>query len=111
VPTFDRDHSQRTQHLRVDDVDDGPRIDSRERALGGSEVELDAACELFWQPAEQEVRVGDRALRPAASVTRRARVRAGALRPDAQSAPRVGPDERAAAGANGVQVDCRKADR
>ena len=46
VPALDRHDSQRTQHLRVDDVDDRRRIDPVERTLGGRAVELDAAREL-----------------------------------------------------------------
>ena len=58
-----------------------------------------------------EVRVGDGRPRPAASVTRGTRIGAGALGPDAERAARVPPDDRAASGADRVQVDGRQAHR
>ena len=58
------------------------------------------------EPAEEEVGVRDRRLRPAAAVAGRARIRSGALRPDAQ-ATRLEPRERAAPRADRVDVDER----
>ncbi len=48
---------------------------------------------------------------PAAAVAGRPRVGAGAPRPDAERPARVAPDDRAAAGTHGVDVDHRKTDR
>ena len=81
------------QHLGVDDVDDGRRIEPRERALRCGDVELDAAGEALRQAAEQQVRIRDRRLRAAAAVAGGARAGAGALWSDAQRATRVAPDE------------------
>ena len=86
VPTLDRDDTQGAQHFRVDDLDDGFRIDAAERALGGGGIELEPAGETRRQAAQQEVGVGHGPRRTAACVARRAGVRPGALRADAQGA-------------------------
>ena len=107
VPALHRDDTQRAQHLRIDDVDDGRRIDSRERTLGSAAIELDAARQPVRQAAEQEIRVGHGRLRAAASVTGRPGIRACTLGPDAERTARIRPDERATAGADRVQIDGR----
>src|SRR2546428_7025866 len=62
-------------------------------------------------PAEHQIGVGDGRLVAAAAVAGRARHRLGAVRPDAQGAAVVDPGDRAAAGADRVDVDDRDADR
>ena len=62
------------------------------------------------EDAEQEVGVGDRRLGPAAPVAGGPGVGAGRARPDAQRAAAVAPPDRAAAGADGVDVDHRQLD-
>ena len=117
-PLLDGDRPHRVRHLRVDDrehplgelgrpePDLAPR--PSERALGRALVERHPAAEEVArvEPAEEEVRVGHGRLRSAAPVAGRARIGAGALRPDAQAA-RLEPGERAAAGADRVDVDER----
>ena len=66
--------------------------------------------ELRVEAAEEEVRVGHGRLRPAAAVASGAGIRAGALRPDSQAAG-LEPRERAAARADGVDVDQGHEDR
>ena len=89
VPALDRDDAQRTQHLRVHDRDDRARVDRRRararRRRGRARRRRRAAPAA--RPSS-EVGVGDRRLRAAAPVARRARVGAGALGADAQRAAR-----------------------
>ena len=82
-----------------------------EGALRGGAVELEPAGQPRRQPSEQQVRVGHRRARPASPVAGRPGVGAGALGPDPQRSARVAPDDRAAAGADGVQVDHRQPHR
>ena len=78
---------------------------------GGRSVELEPAGERAGEAAEHEVGVGDGRLEPAAAVAGRPGIGAGALRADAQRAAAVAPGDRAAACADGLQVDGRQADR
>ena len=111
VAALDRDEPQRAQHLRVDDLDRLGRVDPVERALGRLAVELEPAGQARGKPAEQEVRVGHRRPRPAPPVAGGPGIGAGALGADAQRAARVAPDDRAAARADGLQVDHRQPQR
>ena len=78
-------------------------------ALG---VELDAGQRLVGvEVAEHEVGVGDRRLGAAAPVARGPGLGARRARSDAQRAARVAPADRAAAGADGVDVDHRQRER
>ena len=80
------------------------------RALGRQRqlaAELGAVAEV----AEQQVGVGHRRLLAALAVGGRARVGARRARADAQRAARIGPRDRAAAGADRVDVDHRQLDR
>src|SRR5437660_1237921 len=83
---------------------------ARQRAyglLGCDAVELDSAGErrVRRKAAEQEVRVGDGGQLAAAPVAGWAGVGAGRHRADAQRAARVAPGDRAAAGADRVDVE------
>ena len=110
VATLDGHHAQRTQHLRVDDIDRRLGIDPRERMLRRAAIEHEPARKLGRQPAEQEVRVGDR--RPAARpVTRRAGLRPRTLGADTKCTTGIDPNERTAAGSHRVQVDGRQPNR
>jgi hypothetical protein len=105
VPALDRDDAQRPQHLRVHDLDDLGRIKAFERALGGSPIERYVARQLRGQPPEQQVRIGDGRPSAAPPIAGGPRLRGRALGADSQCPARVPPDERAAAGADGVKVD------
>ena len=85
-------------------------IDLPQRPFGRLAIELEPAREPLRQAAEEQVRVGDRGLAPAAAVARGPRMRSRAPRADAESAAGVDPGDRAAAGADGVQVDGREPD-
>ncbi len=63
------------------------------------------------EPAEHEIGVGDRRLRPAAPETDRTRRRPGALRPNPQQPRLVDARDRAAAGADRVDIDHGHMDR
>ena len=77
-----------------------------DRALGGRDVELHLPAEeiLRIEHAEHEVGVGRRRLGAAAAVAGRARIGAGAARPDAQLAE-FDRGDAAAAGADRIDVD------
>ena len=120
---FDCHHPQRARHLVVRHTDDalgalalaqtevgGQRADRVGRGLA---VERHAARQLgaLVQVAEQEVGVGDRRLGAAAPVAGRTRVGARAARTDAQRAAGVAPADRAAAGADRVDVEHRQGER
>ena len=111
MAAFDRDDPQRAQHLGVDDLDRPGWVQSFERTLGCAHVELHSAGKTLGQTSEQEVRVRHRRHAAAAVVGGRARLRAGALRPDPQRAARIAPDDRASPRADRVQVDGRQVDR
>ncbi len=81
-----------------------------DRALGRVAVEVDPARDLPEQ-AEQQVGVGHRRLLAAVAVGGGAGARARRSRPDAQRAARVAPGDRAAAGADRVDVEHRQRDR
>ena len=84
--------------------------DLRHRAARELGVELHVAAEqaaVRPEPAEQELRVGRRRLLAAAAVAGRARVGARRLRADAEDAAGVDVGDRAAAGADRVDVDHR----
>ena len=75
------------------------------------ELHRTAEEEIRVDAAEHDVGVGRRRRRAAAAVAGRARHRAGALRADAQQSALVDPGDRAAAGADGADVDHRHLDR
>ena len=90
------------------------RAQALERRLGrarASSVSSPPSSAPSAEVAEEQVGVGHRRLLAAAAVGGRARVGARRARPDAQRAARVGPRDRAAAGADGVDVDHRQLDR
>ncbi len=120
---LDGDDAQRPHHLLVGDAQDAfGGLDLIEAQRGGKgadsirgrvRVEGHVAGQLRvgGEPAEQQVGVGDRGLAAAASVGGGPRIGAGRARPDAQGAAAVAPADRAAAGADGVDVDHRQLDR
>ncbi len=110
VAALDRDDAERAQHLRVHDLDHRGRVDAGQRRGRRVAVEHEPAGELRRQPAEQQVRVGH-GRAAAGAVAGGPGIGARALRPDADRPARVETDERAAAGADGVQVDGRQPDR
>ena len=120
---LDQHRAQGTDHVVVGDADDGEgRVghaaaeasgdagDGRVRGVG---VEGHAAAEevVGVEAAEDEIGVGDGGLGAALAVAGGAGCRAGTLRADAQHAALVDPGERAAAGADGADVDHRDLDR
>ena len=83
----------------------GERLDA---GAGGVDVERDLAAEQVRRdPAEDDVGVGDRDLGAALAVAERAGVGAGRLRADLERALGREPGDRAAAGADGDDVDHR----
>ncbi len=116
---LDGHHAQRPDHLGVGDADDplgGLALVEAERVaevrhgrLRRLAIEFDPARDPAEQ-AQQQVRVGDGRLLAAVTVRRRARTRAGAARTDPERAARVAPGDRAAAGADGVDVEHRQRD-
>ena len=80
---------------------------------GGSPVDLQRAAgkEIGIQIAEQQIGVGHGRRGPAASITGRARLRAGAVRPDLEQTDLIATRDAAAAGADLDQFDRRQADR
>src|SRR5256885_16934152 len=91
VAAFDGDDPECAQHLRVHDVDHRSGIETAERTLGCGAVQLDTPGQALRQPAEQEVRIGDRRLGPASSVTGWPGLCGRTLRADAYCAPPVTP--------------------
>jgi hypothetical protein len=77
----------------------------------GVELHPAAEEEVGVDAAEHDVGVGGGGLAAAAAVAGRAGHGAGALRPDAQQPALVDPGDRAAAGADGADVDHRHLDR
>ncbi len=111
VAALDRDDAQRPKHLGVDDADHRVRVDRPHRTLRGVAIEPQAARELLRQPPEQQVRVGHRRQRASVAIAGRTGKGARALGSQAQRPARVDPGDRAAAGADRVQVDGREPDR
>ena len=117
VPALDRDHPQRLHHRVDGDGDDalgrllgGADAERLQGAAGGIDVELEVGGDrrVDGQAAEHEVGVGHGGLLAAAAVAGGAGVGARAVRADAQRAAAVDPRDRAAAGADGVDVDHRQ---
>src|SRR5439155_18623460 len=90
-------------------VDHRRGIDAVELALCRLAIEHEPAWQLGRQPAEQEVRVGDRRAATCA-VARRPRMRTRRFRPDADRPAGVPAHDRAAAGPDRVEVDRRQAE-
>jgi hypothetical protein len=111
VAALHRDEADRAQHLGVRNPHSILGGDLAERRLGGASVELEPARKLIRKPPEQEIGVRHGRPRPAEAIARRARVRPRALRACTQRAPRVPPDDGTPAGADGLEVDRRYADR
>ena len=120
VAALDRHDAQRLNHRVHRDGDDAlggllgrAHAEALERGARGVEVEPQVGGDRRRgrQAAEHEVGVGDRGLLAAAAVAGRAGVGARALRPDAQRPAAVDPRDRAAAGADRVDVDHRQAHR
>ncbi len=120
VAALDRHDAQRLDHRVHRHGDDAlggllgrADVQALERAPRGVEVEPQVGGDRRRgrQAAEHEVGVGDRGLLAAAAVAGRAGLGARALRPDAQRPAAVDPRDRAAAGADRVDVDHRQAHR
>ena len=103
--------AERAHHLGVDDFDHCGGIELAERTRRGIGVQHDAARQLGGQAAEQEIRVGHRRALATEAVAGGAGSRACALRPDAQRATGVQPDDRAAARPDRVHGERRESDR
>ena len=86
------------------------RLDRRPSAL---DIERKRAAEEEFgiETAERQVRVRHRRLRAAAAITDRPRTRAGAARTDDEAPARLDRGDRAAAGADGADLDHRQAHR
>ncbi len=122
-PALDAHHAQRAQHLRLGDPHDALRArrhlevelarQARDRVVRRVAVERQLARQrrVLEQPAEQEVGVGHGRLAPAASVAGGAGIGARRGRPHAQRAAGVAPGDRAAARADGVDVERRQRQR
>ena len=93
--------SQPVAKLGLEDLTDARQID-----IARNRFQL-----VDIKPAKQHVGIGNGRLCPAAAITDRARVRAGALRPDLQKAGLVDPCDRSATGADGADIDHRHMDR
>jgi hypothetical protein len=117
-PALDRDAADQVGHLRVDDLDhrrgrllrrQPERLrDRRERLERGVGVEPDPSAEevVRVQPAQHEIRVGDRRFVAARPVARRSGHCAGAARTDLEHAGLgLDPGDAAAAGADRGDVD------
>ena len=120
---LDGHHPQRPDHLRVRDAADPlgalaqpePELlaEPADRVACRARVELDRARQrrAGAEQAEDDVGVGHGRRLAAVTVGRRPRARAGRARADPQRAARVAPGDRAAAGADGVEVEHRQRDR
>ena len=122
VAALDRDDADAAHDVGVRDAQDAGRrrhqrrcraarrCGSRSalRAASGSSCRLPPSRVSPSEPAEHEIGVGDGRPRAAAAVAGRARHGFGARRPDAQRAAVVDPGDRAAARADGVDVDDRQ---
>ena len=109
-------------HVRVDDLGDalggGEALgakrarDTVHRHLCGASVEGDAAAEKIAgiEKAEDDVGVGHRRAVAAFAIAGRAGIGAGALGPDVQDSARIDRRDRAAAGAQRVDVEARQRD-
>ena len=122
-PALDRHHAERPGHLLVREPDDAlGRLELAQPELGGqarrpprprrraSSATPPARLESGASRPRSEVRVGHRRLGPAAPVAGGPGVGAGRARPGAQRAAVVAPPDRAAAGADGVDVHHRQLD-
>ena len=116
-PALDRHDLQRADHVVVDDLDNAARSvfqryaerrryvpQDRRLSLGAMQRDL-AVEQMRRHAAEHEVRIRHRRAAPALAIGRRARIGAGAFRPDRQRAFRPHRRDRAAARADGVNVD------
>ena len=124
VPALDGDETDRARHARVGDPHDRGRrvVASRpsgsptcvgDGALGRLDVErLQLAAERARgvDAAEHDLGIGQRRPRVALAIADRPRHRAGAFRPDLQEAAAIDRGDRAAARADGGDLDHRRAD-
>ena len=124
VAPLDRHKSNGTRHPRVGDAHDrlrgGHHIKferstdmGEDCAPGGIEVQpLKFAADrpLSVDAAENDVRIGQRRTLVALAVTGRSRHRAGAFRSDLKQTAAIDRGDRAAAGADGRDLDHRRAD-
>ena len=124
VAALDRDEADGARHPGVRNADD--RLGGRHRikAERARDMELDrASCRvevearhgaadrpLRIDPAEHQVRIGQRRALVALGVADRPWVRAGAFRPDLKQAAGIDRRDRAAAGPDGGDLDQRGAD-
>ena len=99
----------RDAQRRARDVEPERLPEGCDRGAGAVDVELEIAREAraAAHAAEHRLRVGRGGLGAPAAVADRPRVGARALRPDPQQAARVDAGQRAAAGADRVEVDHR----
>ncbi len=121
--TLDEHRAERSDHVVVGDAQDRQRrvvarladrfrhpVDGR---LGGARIELHPPVEkvIGINSAQHNIGVGDGRVDAACAVARRPRFGAGALRPHAQHPAGVDPGDRAAARADGANVEHRDLDR
>ena len=117
VPALDRDRADRPHHVGDHDAEHAvrgaldreaePLGERRDRLAREALVERHVAAEqpARRKPPEHEVRVGDGRLLATAAVAGRARLRARALRADLHQPVAVEPGDRAAAGADRIDVE------
>ena len=122
-PTVDGDDADRIRHVLVRHLNDGLRrlLDShaeRRAKLRQFLMRLVSVQPHFSreevvrvEPAQHQVRVGDRYVIAALVVANGSGVCSGALRADAQEASFVDPGDAAAAGADRRKIDERRRDR
>ena len=120
---LDRDGAHRAHHVGDHDTQNalrgflhGEAEPPRRRpdgapGRGGIERQFAARQPFFGQAAEREVGVGHRGLRAAAAVASRPGIGAGAARADLHQPVPVEPGDRAAPGADGVDIHHRLAHR
>src|SRR5439155_14765907 len=91
------------------------RVDARSFEGAARRLDIEAAeigeGRIRWDAREHEIRIGNRGVDTAASVARRTRYRAGALRSDDERAARIEARDRPTTGTDGVDVDRGETDR
>ena len=112
---LDRHESHGPLHRRVDHIDDtlGGDAGPVERGASGIDIEPAEVAEgrIRWNAPEHQVGVGDSGLGASASVARGTRIGARAPGPHGEGSARIDAGDRAAAGADGVDVERWQTDR
>src|SRR5262249_57157996 len=103
---FRSDDVDRAECRRLDSDADGSG-DAAERRSRLRQIEWQSAAQQSrrLEPAQDQIRIRYRRLLAAESIARRAGMRAGAHRADFHQAVAIDPCNRAAAGADGIDVD------